>query len=427
MSLLPQIRAQFPALSGPDTFFDNAGGSQLPAQVIDAMTRFFRNSFVQLNGDYATSKSATETVRRAHEVVKIYLNAHNNTPGDEVVGRGLGEIIIASSTTTLCHMLANAYADARATGAIPASRDEVIVCTAGHEANVGAWLRLANRGFKVTPWQAEPVPSGPREMIWRPSLARLKSMLSSRTAVVTLPQVSNVLGETWDPRPFADACHEAGAKLVVDGVAYAPHHAPDVGRMGCDWYLYSTYKVFGPHAAAMFGHRDAFRDLTGPNHEFIPKDTLPAKWEIGGANPEAAAGIAALADYVHFLATASGGPSATPRQAFESAFHAIEAIEIALQKRFMGFLASRPGVRIIGPAASDASRVATIAFVSEKATPQEISAAMAAKRIGIRQGHSYSKRLLDAMGVPVVARVSFAHYNSPAEVDRLCEELAALI
>lgn len=429
LSLLPQIRAQFPALSGPDTLFDNAGGSQLPLQVIDAMTRYMRQTFVQLNADYETSKTATDLVRRAHEVVKVYLNGHADAPGDETVGKGLGDVIIASSTTILCHTLAHAYADARACGALHPDRDEVIVCTAGHEANVGPWLKLKNRGFKVLEWQAEPCPSAANELIWRPSLARLKSLLSRRTALVTFPQVSNIFGESWDPRPVADLAHSVGARIVVDGVAFAPHHAPDVAAMACDWYIYSTYKVFGPHAAAMFGRREAFADLTGPNHEFIPKDTFPSKWEVGGANHESAAGIAALTDYLHFVAQASGLGASPPlsRPTFTRAFHTIASIELALQQQFMAFLTRRPGVRIVGPAASDASRVATIAFLSGKIAPADLSAALAQRRFGIRHGHAYSKRLLDAMGLPSVARVSFAHYNSPDEVDRLCRTLADLL
>lgn len=429
LHLLPQIRAQFPGLAGPDVLMDNAGGSQLPLHVIDAMTRYMRQTFVQLGGDYETSKTASDLVRRAHEVVKVYLNGHADTPGDEAVGKGLGEVIIASSTTILCHTLAHAYADARASGALPNDRDEVIVCTAGHEANVGPWLKLKNRGFKVLEWQAEPCPSARNELIWRPSLDRLRSLLSRRTALVTFPQVSNILGESWDPRPVADLAHAAGARLVVDGVASAPHHAPDVAAMACDWYIYSTYKVFGPHAAAMFGRRDAFADLTGPNHEFIPKDLLPSKWELGGPNHESAAGIAALTDYLHFLAQASGLQGAAPlsRPTFTRAFHTIESIELALQQQFLDFLTRRPGVRIVGPAASDHSRVATIAFLSDKTPPAALSAALAQRRFGIRHGHAYSKRLLDAMGLPAVARVSFAHYNSPDEVDRLCRALADLL
>lgn len=427
LNLLPQIRAQFPGLAGPDTLLDNAGGSQLPIQVIDAIHAYMRGSFVQLNADYSTSKRATEIVRRAHEVVKIYLNGHAGVPGDEVVGRGLGEAVITSSTTVCCHTLAHAYADARTTGALPKERSEVIVCTAGHEANVGPWLNLARRGFTVIPWQAEPVPCGPREIVWRPNLNTLASLLSPRTALVTFPQVSNILGEVWDPAPVAKLAHEAGAKVVVDGVAFAPHHAPDIGRMGCDWYIYSTYKVFGPHAGAMLGTRAAFADLTGPNHEFIPKDNLPYKWELGGANHESAAGIAALADYVAFVAGLVGETGPVTRRTFERAFGVMETIELSLQKRFIEFLLSKPGVRIVGPASTGPSRVATIAFLSDKITPQALSLAMAERNIGIRQGHAYSKRLLDVMGIPAVARVSFAHYTSMEEVDRVCSALDPLI
>jgi selenocysteine lyase/cysteine desulfurase len=427
LELLPKIRAMFPALTIADTLFDNAGGSQLPVQVIDSMTRYMRGSFVQLNADYAASREATATVRRAHEVVKVFLNGHGGVAGDEVVGRGPGEVVIASSTTVLCHTLAHAYADARARGALAAGRDEVIVCTAGHEANVGPWLKLAGRGFKVIPWQAESETSGQGEIVWRPDLDRLRSILSERTLLVTFPHVSNILGEVWDPAPVADLAHAAGARLVVDGVAYAPHHAPDVTRMRCDWYVYSTYKVFGPHAAAMYGTRTAFEELTGPNHEFIGKNDLPYKWELGGANHESAAGIAGLAEYVEALDRLGGGPGGRDRGAFERAFATIGTIELMLQAKFLGYLNGKRGVRVVGPKATDASRVATIAFLSDRISPPELSKSLAERRFGIRQGHAYSKRLLDAMGIPAVARVSFAHYNTPGEIDRLIEALDTLI
>jgi selenocysteine lyase/cysteine desulfurase len=398
------------------------------------MSRYFRASFVQLNADYATSRAATDTVRRGHEVVKVFLNGHAGRAEDVPVGRGLGEAVIASSTTVLCHTLAHAYAEARAAGTL-GGRDEIIVSTAGHEANVGPWLRLASRGFRIVPWQAEPCPGARNEIVWRPNLDTLRRLVSPRTALVTMPQVSNIMGEVWDVKGAAAIAHAAGARLVVDGVAYAPHHAPDVADLGCDWYIYSTYKVFGPHAAAMFGRREAFEDLTGPNHEFVAKDNLPYKWELGGANHESAAGIAALADYASFLACLASHPTPAPtpaappadRATFERAFSVMEGIEIALQRQFLEFLGSRPGVRIVGPRATDASRVATIAFLSDRAAPAEISARLAARGFGIRQGHAYSKRLLDAAGIPAVARVSFAHYNSPEEVDRVCGALAEII
>ncbi len=404
-----QIRGLFPALASPTVFLDNAGGSQLPGCVIDAVTRHMRECYVQLSADYEPSRRATATIGRARDVVRCFVN-----------GDSIGEVMFGSSTTVLCYQLAAAYAEARERGE-RSKRNQIIVCTAGHEANVGPWMRLAARGFEVVPWDAEPVVVNEREVNFRPSLATLKKLLSERTLLVLFPQVSNILGEVWDCRAVADVAHAAGARVLVDGVAYAPHRAPDVAALGCDWFVYSTYKVFGPHMAAMFGTEEALAELTGPNHDFVAGG--PYKWELGGPSHEGCAGVAALWE---FVCQVTGTPAHSPlsRAVFERAFGLFQEMEESLQERLLEYLRGRRGVRIVGPAAADSSRVATISFTSERSRPRDISKFLGERAMGIRWGHGYSKRLCDAMGLGEgVARISLLHYNTHAEVDRLCAAL----
>lgn len=412
------IRGLFPALASPTVFMDNAGGSQLPRCVIEAVTRYLRESYVQLNADYDESRRATATVARARDVVRRFVN-----------GDGIGEVLFGSSTTVLCYQLAAAYADASRGG----KRDQIIVCTAGHEANVGPWMRLASRGFEIVPWHAEPAVVNEREINFRPSLETLKRLLSERTRLVLFPQVSNILGEVWDVRAVADLAHSVGARVLVDGVAYAPHRAPDVAQFGCDWYVYSTYKVFGPHMAAMFGTHEALAELTGPNHEFITGG--PYKWELGGPNHEGCAGVAALWDFVCEVNGVAAGEiqpdgvgSGMPRHVFERAFGEFQRIEERLQERLIGYLRGKRGVRIVGPARGDSTRVATVSFLSDRTSPREISRILGERGIGIRWGHAYSKRLCDGMGLGGgVARVSLVAYNTDRELDRLFEALDAVV
>ncbi len=406
------MRHLFPALASPTLFFDNAGGSQLPRCVIDAVRNHLETCYVQLGADYELSRRATAVIPRAREVVGSYLNATSR-----------GEIIFGSSTTSLCYELAAAYADAAPR---KPARDQIIVCTAGHEANVGPWMRLTSRGLQIIPWHAEPITTTDRELNYRPNLNTLKSLLSSRTLLVLFPQVSNLLGEVWDARAVADLAHAAGARVLIDGVAYAPHRAPDMAAFGCDWYVYSTYKVFGPHMAALFGTHDALAELTGPNHYFI--DGGPYKWELGGANHEACAGVAALWDYIADFESLAGRPRPTNlnRASFESAFAHFQRLEDALQAQFISYLKSKPGIRIIGPAAADSSRVATISFTSTRTRPSDISKHLGAKNMGIRWCHAYSRRLCETMGLNPdtgIARVSLLHYNTAEEVTRLCTAL----
>lgn len=477
LGLLPAIRSLFPGLSSGTIMLDNAGGSQLPRCVIDAMREYMEHSFVQLGGDYPLSKQATAVIPRAREVVKVFVGGHEavgGKPAGSGVGAGMGEVFFGSSSTVLCYELASAYADARDAcrnlDAAPVdlrdhfakqagagahgllrdrllTRDQIVVCTAGHEANVGPWMRLALRGYTIVPWNVEPVRDADSvragEVNWRPTLDTLKKLVNNRTLLVLMPQVSNILGEIWDVRGAAEIAHAAGARMVVDGVAYAPHRAPRVSELGCDWYVYSTYKVFGPHMASMFGTHEAMGELVGPNHYFLDS-TVPYKWELGNASHEAAAGVASLWDFMCQLGAMDGGGTSdamwTPgewsspptRDVFDRAFAVVRALEDQHTAQLIEYLLSKPSVRIVGPRHAGASRVGTISFTSTKATPVQISRHLGARNIAMRQGHAYSKRLIEQLaadkGLNIdpaigIARLSIQHYNSPEELRTVCSAL----
>lgn len=408
------VRTHFPALAGPTVYLDNAGGSQMPRVVADAMHRYVTTSFVQLGADYDASRRATATVANAHRFLKVFMNA---CPPDLALqqGAGLGEVIIGPSTSQLCRMLADCYA--RVLG----QDDEVVVCETGHESNVGPWTGLADRGVVVKHWKVDPRTGAA-------SMESLRDLLTDRTRVVTFPHVSNILGDVVDVPEVTRIVHDAGARVVVDGVAFAPHRAIDVASWGCDWYVYSTYKVFGPHAAALFGRFDALAELTGPNHFFVPRDDVPRKFELGGANHESCAGILALNEYLHQLTgRALRADHAHPAVQFdrvvvEDAFALIEQWETALQERLMAYLLGHPRVRVIGPAHARPTRVCTISFVHASKPSRQVAQHCNARGLGCRFGNCYAYRLCQALGLnPAegVVRVSLAHYNSPQEVDRL--------
>lgn len=407
---LEQIRAQFPALSRSTAFLDNAGGSHLPRCVIDSMNRSMTESFVQLGGEYPESLAAVENVAGAHDMVKLLLNAH-----------GVGEVVLAQSTTSLCHLLASCYERSPRP-----DRNEIVVCTAGHEANIGAWMKLAERGWVVREWRAERDPA--HNHTWRILPRTLRALLSERTRLVTFPHVSNILGEIVDAAEVAAMAHSVGAKVVCDGVAYVPHRAPDVARLGVDWYVYSTYKVYGPHGAALFGTREAFAELEGPNHYFIPRDRVPYKFELGGVNHESCAAINGLWEYLCFLAGEASPPARSPstltrdRAIIERAFGAMENPELVTQSMLIDWLRSRRDIEIIGPAHSGPSRVPTISFVVRGRSSRDLATRANRDGLAIRYGHFYSKRLVESIGLEPddgVVRVSLVHYSSPAEVARL--------
>ncbi len=395
-----RIRGQFPALAADTIFLENAGGSQVPKVVADRISDYMMSSYVQLGAGYGLSQRASRVVDEAHEFVRLLMNG------------GGGEVILGPSTSALLRMLSDCYAKVLRPGSA------IVVAQTGHEANVGPWKNLARLGFDFRWWEMDPVSH-------TCSMAGLDQLLDDRVALVAFPHVSNLLGGIVDVAAVADRAHRAGARVVVDGVAYAPHRAIDVEAWNVDWYAYSTYKVYGPHMGALWGRRDALAELTGPNHFFIPDREVPYKFEVGGVNHEGCAGILGLRDYLAFLAGVSE-PETLDRPGIERAFTLMTACELPLQAKLIAYLQSRNDVRIIGPTSAGEERVGTISFVHGSKTSTEITEAVDRSGIGIRHGHMYAYHLCEAAGLDPddgVVRVSMVHYNTPGEIDRLIEVL----
>jgi cysteine desulfurase family protein (TIGR01976 family) len=393
------IRRQFHSLSSGTVFFENAGGTQMPRVVADAMHHYLLNTFVNTGASYEPSKTATQIVRGAHDLINLLLG-----------GPETGYVALGASSSILCRLLADAYGEALQAG------DEVIVAQNGHESYIGPWMRLARLGIRIVVWKVDRQAMDCR-------VEDLCRLLSSRTRLVVFPHVSNILGNIADVAAITRRVHEVGAKVVVDGVAYVPHRLPDVAAWDVDWYGYSTYKVFGPHMAALYGRKDAFEALPPPNHFFITK--VPGRFELGGACHEGCAGLLALGRYLNFLAGREP-VAALNRQTVVEAYATVAEQENTLTARLIDYLKSRPGVRIIGPAHAEPSRVSLVSFVHATRPPSEIVAATDAENIGIKYGHMSAYRLCEGLGLDPakgVVRVSMAHYNTVGEVDRLTRVL----
>ena len=404
MQVTPELRARirraFPALAGDTVFLENAGGSQVPAAVADRIRAYMLSSYVQLGAGYPLSERATRTVDEAHDFVRLLYNGRD------------GEVILGPSTSALLHMLAGCYARTLS----PA--DEVVVAEIGHEANVGPWKSLERIGVELRWWRMD------RESCESP-LDGLAELLTDRTALVAFPHVSNLLGGILDVAEITRMARAVGARVVVDGVAYAPHRAMDVAAWDVDVYAYSTYKVYGPHMGAMWASRDTLAELEGPNHFFIPADELPYKFELGGACHEGCAGILGLRDYLAELAGA-GDPAALDRAGVERAFELMTACELPLQQRLVEYLKSRDDVRIVGPHHAGPSRVGTVSFVHATRSSREITAVVDRSGVAIRHGHMYAYHLCEALGLDPddgVVRISLVHYNTPEEIERLIQVL----
>ncbi len=406
-----RIRAAFPALRSGAVFLENAGGSQVPRLVADRMRRYLLESYVQVGAGYPLSRACTSVVDAAHELMRTLMNA-----------RG-GRVILGHSTSALLRMLADCYADV-----LPPDR-EIVLAETGHEANLGPWKRLAARGHAIKWWRMDPA-------TFTCPLEGLSDLLTGRTAIVALPHVSNLLGGVADVAAVAALAHRVGARVVADGVAYAPHRAIDVAAWDVDWYAWSAYKVYGPHVGILYGRDDALAALTGPNHFFVPRDDVPYKFELGGVSHEACAGLLGVGDYLRFVATgdrpdvAEPASTACDRATVERAYARLQAWEAPPTAALLDFLRARPDVRVVGPAAAGPERVGTISFVHRRRRSREIVAEVDRTEVGLRHGHMYAWHLCEALGLDPedgVVRASLVHYNTAAEVERLIEILTGVL
>jgi cysteine desulfurase family protein (TIGR01976 family) len=395
-----QIRTAFPALAQDMVFFDNAGGSQVLQSVADRVADYLLTTSVQHGATYETSVRAAQRVEQARASMATLVGAADPT-----------EILTGGSSTALLQNLA------RAIGSWFAPGDEILVSEAEHEANIGPWRRLAEaRGLVFKRWPVS-------RDTGRLEVATLDALLTHRTRLVAFTQASNLLGSIHPVADFAQRIRAAGALSVVDGVAYAPHRAIDVQALGCDFYVLSLYKLFGPHQAILWGKRDHWVRAESLNHRFIAADDLPYKLQPGNQNFELSWGAGAIVEHLETLGGAAG------RAGIEAGYARIAAHESRLAERLLSFLRGRQRVRILGEANSDPTkRVATVSFTVDGTAPPTVVARTDAARIGIRHGDFYAKDLAAALGAgDGVVRVSMAHYNTIEEVDRLLAVLDVTI
>jgi cysteine desulfurase family protein (TIGR01976 family) len=405
------VRRQYPVLQAPDTaawaFFENAGGSYAPRQVVDRLTHFFQYTKVQPYGPFPASEVAGQAMDAGYQAMADLLNAE------------LDELTLGPSTTLNCYVLAQALRPLLAPG------DEIIVTNQDHEANIGCWRRLGEFGVVVREWRIDP-------QTGELAIADLERLVNPRTRLICFTLCSNIVGSMNDATAVGRLAREVGALTVGDGVSFAPHRLLDVRTCPLDIYLFSTYKTFGTHVGVMWGRPEVLARLRPQGHDF--NDDKP-HYRLNPTGPMHAeiAALAGIAEYIdtlynhHFGETGAGSHEKARRVFDLFALH-----ETRLANRVLETLGAIPGVRLIGrPTAETGRRAATISFVKEGCASAAVARRLAEDRIAVRHGHFYALRCLKALGVqdPAssgVVRISLVHYNSDEEVSRLIESLHTL-
>jgi selenocysteine lyase/cysteine desulfurase len=397
------IRSQFPAFSSPvlssHAFFENAGGSYPCQQVVDRLHRFYTDRKVQPYGPYPGAQAGGAEMDEA----RTRLGA--------MMGVKREEVSFGPSTSANTYVLAQAVRQW-----LRGQNAAIVVTNQDHEANSGVWRRLADEGIEVREWQLDPA-TGSLD----PEALR-KLLADGRVKLVAFPHCSNVIAEINDVAAISEIAREAGARTVVDGVSYAPHGFPNVTALGCDVYLFSAYKTFGPHQGIMV-LREAFgMELPGQAH-FFNQGTLYKRHTPAGPDHAQIAACAGMADYVDAVAAAHGisGEAAERNRAVHDL---MRAQEVAVIAPLLDYLAGRNDVRLLGPREA-ARRAPTVAVELDRAA-EPVSEELGRNGIACWAGDFYAVRPLAALGIDRdkgVLRMSAAHYTSAEDVARLIAAL----
>ncbi len=384
-----QMREQFPFFSAnPDlVYLDSAATSQKPQSVLDAITNYYVNDNANVHrGLYKLAYNTTEAFEGIRAQVAKYLNAKRPE-----------EITFTRSTSDGLNLVASSFGPT-----VVHAGDEILVSGAEHHSNFIPWQQLAKATgatFVVAPVK----PDGDTDE------AQLARLISDKTKILAVAQVTNVSGGVVDVRKLADKVHANGGYIVVDGAQSVPHMPVDVQAIAADFFAFSGHKVYGPTGSgALYGRYELF-DAMPPiqfGGEMIDEvqdqqstwAEVPLKFEAGTPNMGGVFGLGAALDFMRQQDMA---------QVMQAENQLVRATRHALSEI--------PGMILYG---SDAS-LATVSFNLEGVHPHDLATFLDEQNIAVRAGHHCAQPLMARLGIPATARASFGIYNNQADVDQL--------
>lgn len=392
-----RIRADFPLLSGKYAYLDSAATSQKPRIVIDAEKEFYETYNANpLRGLYQLSVEATDKYEAARETVRAFINAGSTE-----------EIIFTRNATESLNLVAYAYCMDQLE-----EDDEILVTILEHHSNFLPWLNAAKRrGAKVNFLECDE--SG---LITEEAF---RQVLTSRTRLVAMTHISNVIGRENDIKLYAGIAHENGAVFVADGAQSVPHIPVDVQKLDVDFLAFSGHKMLGPMGIGVLYGRKKLLDKMSPflyGGEMIETVTrtratyaeLPHKFEAGTVNAAGAYGLSKAIEYIDAIG-----------------FDTIVEREEYLTRYAFEQLRKNPFLHIIGSEDPDEHH-GIITFQVEGVHPHDIAAILDESDVCVRAGHHCAQPLLKFLKTPSTARASLAFYNTTGDIDRLVEALESI-
>lgn len=379
--------ADFPAIPAGWAYLDTAATAQKPQTVIDAITRGYDTAYATVHrGVYQRSADMTLAYEAARRRVAGFVGA-----------RSPDEIVFVRGATEGINLVAACWA-----GTQLKAGDRILLSMLEHHSNIVPWQMAAERvgaAIDVVPLTAD----------HRIDLDAMERMITPAHKLVALAHVSNVLGSVLDCRRATAIAHSAGAKILLDGCQAVPRMAVDVGAIGCDFYVFSGHKLYGPTGIGVLWGKAELLDAMPPYQgggSMIDRVTFakttyappPGRFEAGTPHIVGALGLHAAIDYVEAIG-----------------LDAIERHEAALVAETRAALGQVNSVRLFGP--EDSAGI--VSFGIEGVHPHDIGTILDEAKVAIRAGHHCAQPLMDALGVGATARASFGVYNGPADVAAL--------
>ena len=400
------VRDQFPALQAPAVFFDNPAGTQVPRQVVDAVSASLIRAASGPGGYFQASREASSIYDRAHGAM-----------GELLGGTSGREILIGQSMTMLTFQIS------RSLGLCWKPGDEIIVTRMDHEGNIAPWVRLAaERGFTIRwlPFNRD---------TWRIEPGDLKALLNEKTRLVALNYASNLTGSINPIAELTTTAKAAGALVYVDAVQFVPHGFVDVKTLGCDFFVCSSYKFFGPHLGVLWGREALLADLLPYTARCATKE-LPGRHGTGTPQAELLAGLAAAVDYLVWLGEQTGA-TGDRRSKLAGAYRAATSYEMSLARQLIEGLSAIAGFVVHGitDTADFDHRVPTVSVTHENHSNTSLARALGERNINVWSGNNYALELARYLGLDEgegVLRIGLAHYNTSSEVSRVLESLRAV-
>ena len=365
-----QVRADFPILSRkvydkPLVYLDNAATTQKPLCVLDAMRDEYLNVNANVHrGVHYLSQQATDLHEAARETVRKFINAPK-----------VEEVIFTRGTTESLNLVVSSFSDA-----FMSEGDEVIISTMEHHSNIVPWqLQAAKKGIAI-----RVIPINDKGEI---NLDEFAGLFTDRTKIVSIAQVSNVLGTVNPVKEMIKIAHEHGVPVMVDGAQSTPHFAVDVQDMDCDFFAFSGHKIYGPTGIGVLYGKE----------EWLEK--LPFKFEAGTPDYVATHGLAKAIDYVSALGMDN-----------------IAKHEQELTRYCMDQMRTIDGIRLFG---EQEGKDAVVSFLVGDIHHMDMGTLLDRLGIAVRTGHHCAQPLMDRYGILGTVRASFALYNTKEEVDAL--------